>query len=197
MSFGRYVASVEQAKQELSAPEIQVEYLKPWYDHPLFIEAQADRVREIWKEASAGRGGAVQLLFTAHSIPVEVAKNSSYEEEIHLSSWRVAETLGVKDWSVAYQSRSGSPGQPWLEPDLLTVIPQLKREGKDCLVVVPIGFLFDHTEVLYDLDMQAQEAAHREGLRFFRASTVMDHPKFVQMFAELIKEQVCVHGARR
>ena len=106
----------------------------------------------------------------------------------------VALALGISDWAVAYQSRSGPPSQPWLEPGVLDVIRQ-KKTGT-AIGVVPIGFLFDHAEVLYDLDVEAKTAAEKQGLRFLRAPTVMDHPQFVRMFADLIKEQV-FQGAQR
>lgn len=182
-SFGRYLKSLETAVQETGG---QVEYkiLPPWYEHPGFIGAQAERIRPLW-----GDGAGRRLLFTAHSIPLEMAKASSYAAEIEASGRAVAQTVGTKRWSVAYQSRSGPPGQPWLEPDVLSEIRRLKTDGVSAVVVVPIGFLFDHTEVLYDLDVEAKHAAEREGLIFLRAPTVMDHPQFVRMLAELIKEQ--------
>lgn len=192
-SFGRYVSAVEQAKQEAGAgaAEIQTEYLAPWYSHPLFIEAQAQRVREVWGKDGPPQSEwlAIQLLFTAHSVPVEMAKASRYAQEIQLSSARAAAELGGFEWGVAYQSRSGPPGQAWLEPDIAQALPELQRRGKRKVVAVPIGFLFDHTEVLYDLDIEAKQAAAAAGLEFQRAPTVMDHPDFVGMLASLIGSQ--------
>ncbi len=194
-SFGRYVKSVAASAQEAGAA-VEYEYLRPWHDHPLFIQAQAERVRPLLS-AGNGDGAAAHLLFTAHSIPTEMARASAYEQEIRDSSRLTAEALGAAGWSVAYQSRSGPPGQPWLEPDVAAEIRRLQSAGRRTLVVVPIGFLFDHTEVLYDLDIEAKQAAEGQGLRFLRAPTVMDHSQFVRMFAELIKEQVAVQGAQR
>lgn len=182
-SFGRYVRSLEDSCREVGAP-VEYEFLRPWHDHPLFIQAQADRVRPLWEADRSAR-----LLFTAHSIPLEMARNCAYEAEVQTSSRLVAEAVGAENWSVAYQSRSGPPGQPWLEPDLLGEIRRLKTEGACALIVVPVGFLFDHTEVHYDLDVEAKQAARQEGLRFLRAPTVMDHPRFVRMFMELIQEK--------
>jgi ferrochelatase len=120
---------------------------------------------------------------------MEMAVASSYTAEIKASGRAVAAAVGAARWSVAYQSRSGPSGQPWLEPDVLDEIRRLKTEGIRTVIAVPIGFLFDHTEVLYDLDVEAKQTAEREGLEFLRAPTVMDHPQFVRMFAELIKER--------
>ena len=191
-SFGRYVKSVEASAQEAGVA-VEYEYLRPWHDHPLFIRAQSERVRPLWP---AGDGAAAHLLFTAHSIPLEMASTSSYEQEIQTSSRLVAESLGAAGWSVAYQSRSGPPAQPWLEPDVAAAVRRLKSDGKQTLVAVPIGFLFDHTEVLYDLDIEAKQAAEGQGLRFLRSPTVMDHPQFVRMFAELIQESLKPEGVR-
>ena len=182
-SFGRYLESLQSAVREAGVP-VEYRTLPPWHEHPGFVGAQAERIRPLWSDG-AGR----HLLFTAHSIPLEMAKTSSYAEEIEASSRSVALMLKTSRWSVAYQSRSGPPGQPWLEPNVRAEIRRLKTEGVSAVVVVPIGFLFDHTEVLYDLDVEAKQTADREGLIFLRAPTVMDHPQFVRMFAELIKEQ--------
>ena len=188
-SFGRYVASLEAACLEAGAV-VEYETLRPWHDHPLFIRAQAEQARPLLPPA----GGAAHLLFTAHSIPVEMARACAYEAEIQASSRLVAGLLGTPEWSVAYQSRSGSPAQPWLEPDILDVI-RVRPAGPP-VMAVPIGFLFDHTEVLYDLDMEARTAAEGRRLRFLRAPTVMDHPSFVRMFTDLIKEHA-FQGAQR
>ena len=182
-SFGRYLEGLQSAVLEAG---VSIEYraLPPWHDHPGFIGAQAERIRPFW-----GDGAGKHLLFTAHSIPLEMAKASSYVAEIETSSRAVAGVVGASRWSVAYQSRSGPPGQPWLEPDVRAEIRRLKAEGIREVITVPVGFLFDHTEVLYDLDVEAKQAAEAEGLKFLRAPTVMDHPQFVRMLAELIKEQ--------
>ncbi len=188
-SFGRYQGCLEAACRETGGG-VEYEFLPSWHDHPLFIGAQTERVRPLLSLTE----NPAHLLFTAHSIPLEMARACGYEAEIHASSRGVAEALGVSDWSVAYQSRSGSPAQPWLEPDVLEVIRR-QKEGA-AVVAVPIGFLFDHTEVLYDLDREAKTAAEGRGLRFLRAPTVMDHPQFIRMFADLIRERV-FQGAQR
>lgn len=184
-SYSRYIVALEEARSQ-AAPELTYELRAPWHDHPLFIEAQAQRVRDLWRE---GGGEQARLVFTAHSIPVEMARASRYKEELQASCRSVAERLGVSDWELAYQSRSGAAGQPWLEPDALSRIPVWKKEGIRQITAVPIGFLFDHTEVLYDLDIQLREAAEREGLVFRRAETVMDHPSFVEMLAEGVQSR--------
>ncbi len=195
-SFDRYIASLEEALLATSAG-LFYESLGPWYDHPLFIEAQAARVLEMQERQGGAAAASTHLLFTAHSIPLEMAHRCRYEEEVGTSSRRIAERLGVDDWSVAYQSRSGPPGQRWLEPDLLAAARGLARRGIQALVAVPVGFLFDHTEVLYDLDVELRAAAEQAGLRYSRASTVMDHPSFVEMLSQLIRTQAGRNGGGR
>jgi len=189
-SYDRYRKNVEDAKRHALATDIEYDYLEPWHDHPLFIKAKADRVREALDRLTPEPRRTAHLLFTAHSIPVEMAKGSQYEEEFATSSRLVAEDLQFAAWSLAYQSRSGSPKQPWLEPDVETALQTLRREGVRTVVVVPIGFLSDHMEVLYDLDIEAQQQAQRLGLQMVRASTVMDHPQFVAMLGQLIAMRI-------
>lgn len=188
-SFEKYVNNVEEAKQEAHAQEIRYDYLKPWHGHPLFIQAQAEQVRAVLNSLKPEERNTVHLLFSAHSIPMEMAQGCRYEQEFKESSALVAQKLRHPAWSIAYQSRSGSPRQPWLEPDVPAALRRLKAEETHRVVLVPIGFLFDHTEVLYDLDIEARLAAEKIGLKYNRASTVMDHPKFVSMFTRLIQEQ--------
>lgn len=188
-SFERYVRSLEEARQTALAQEVYYEILEPWYDHPLFLEAQADRARGLWEPMPQEERAATHVLFSAHSIPVEMARQGRYEDQIRVSSRGVAERLGCSSWSVAFQSRSGPPTQPWLEPDVRAVVAELKGRGIRNLLVIPIGFLFDHMEVLYDLDVELRDAARGAGLSTLRAPTVADHPKFVAMLAHLIRER--------
>ncbi|MEV0583567.1 ferrochelatase [Nonomuraea sp. NPDC050310] len=148
-------------------------------DHPGFVEAQADRVRD----ALAALGRPARLVFTAHSIPVSMASTSRYEEQIRRSAGLVNAALGrEEDWDLVWQSRSGPPEVPWLEPDVLDHLP--KVDGP--VVLVPIGFVSDHMEVVYDLDTEARQLAAELGLPLERAATVGTHPRFVRMVGELM-----------
>ncbi len=189
-SFGKYQRAVESARQMVGAAElISYDYIGPWFDQPGFIEAQADQVRAVWDPATDPRLIKTGLLFSAHSIPQEMARHSDYELEIAVSATGVATALGVPEWKQVYQSRSGSPSQPWLEPDILRVLEEMSSHGKKRVVVVPVGFLFNHTEVMYDLDIEAKQKANALGLDFRRASTVMDNPRFVQMLADQVEKR--------
>jgi ferrochelatase len=120
-----------------------------------------------------------------------MARKSSYTEEIKVSSSLVAGELNHGRWSVCYQSRSGNPRDPWLEPDVCSVIRELGKKGGKAVLLIPIGFLCENAEILYDLDVEARREAKEQGLKYFRASTVMGHPKFVSLLTELIEAE-CV-----
>ena len=186
-SWERYVADVAAAREKVGPEAPEVTYAPPWFDHPRFIEAMADRVRDALSRIPPGRRTATPLVFTAHSVPTAMAAGSPYVAQFTAASRAVAAKLGHPRWSVAYQSRSGLPRDPWLEPDISGVLRNLAREGVTDLVVAPIGFVCDHVEVLYDLDVDARQLAERLGVRFHRAAAVNDHPAFIEMLADLAK----------
>jgi ferrochelatase len=127
------------------------------------------------------------LVFTAHSLPANLPDVGSYEQQIRVSSALVAEKLAWKNWRVAYQSRSGRPEDPWLEPDIVTALGELAEQGHTAAVVAPIGFVCDHVEVLYDLDIEAAAAADTAGMTFIRAPTVGVHPSFIRTLADVAR----------
>ena len=135
------------------------------------------------------RGGA-RLVFTAHSLPRALAANSDYEVQLRETAGLVAFALGRPDWSLAYQSRSGPPSQPWLDPDIVDHLRALAAQGVRDAVVAPIGFTSDHMEVVYDLDLEAKSRSVEVGLNMIRAATVGTHPRFVQMIRELVEERL-------
>jgi len=129
-----------------------------------------------------------RVIFTAHSVPLAMAQSSDYQKQLEESCRLVAENLSLGGWQLVYQSRSGPPGQPWLEPDIGDVLRGLERAAP--VVIVPIGFISDHMEVLYDLDTEARAIAEERGLHMVRAATVGVHPKFLLMIRELILEKM-------
>ncbi|MBI4560596.1 MAG: ferrochelatase [Candidatus Rokubacteria bacterium] len=186
-SWERYQQDVVEARGRVGSDAPEVLYAPPWFDHPRFIEAVADRARAALEALPAARRAATPLVFTAHSVPVSMAQGSRYVKQFTQASGLVAERLDHGRWMIAYQSRSGSPTEPWLEPDIGQVIGQLAREGVRDLVAVPIGFVSDHVEVLYDLNVEAREVAEGLGLALHRARAVNDHPAFIAMLADLVK----------
>jgi ferrochelatase len=179
-SWDRYVKAVESARQKIGSNAPTITFVGPWFNHPLFIEAIAARIEEVRAP------GTATWIFTAHSIPTAMAQASQYVQELEATAALVAIRFGVKNWRVAYTSRSGAPTDPWLEPDVCDAIRELGREGVKDVLAIPIGFIADHVEVLYDLDVEAKDAAKKAGVRFHRAKTVGDHPKFIQMIADVI-----------
>ena len=185
-SWERYQQDVDEARARVpGAPE--VDYAPAWSDHRLFIEAVADRAAAALAEVPAERRPWTPLIFTAHSIPVAMAEASPYVAELTESADRVARRLQHKRWSIAYQSRSGGPHDHWLEPDIGDVMRSLANDGERDVVVVPLGFVGDHVEVLYDLDVEARAIAEERRVRFHRAAALNDHPLFVELLVELVR----------
>jgi ferrochelatase len=181
-SWERYQENVNDARAALGNEAPAIEYPEPWHDHPLFIEAVAARTREAYERLAPADRARAQLIFTAHSIPVPMAENGPYVEQLTQSARQVAAELQIKAWQFAWQSRSGNPLDPWLAPDIKETLRNLES---DIAVVVPIGFLCDHVEVLYDLDVEAVQVAREAGVRLERAPTVGDHPLFIEMIASI------------
>ena len=186
-SWDRYVQDVVAAREKVGPDAPEVVYAPTWGGHPRFIEAMVDRARAALAPIEPARRAAARLVFTAHSVPLTMAAGSPYPEHLAHAAGLVAERLGASGWSLAYQSRSGSPRDPWLEPDVRDVIRRLAAEGARDVVVVPIGFVCDHVEVLYDLDVEARAVAEACGLGFHRAAAANDHPAFVAMLADLVR----------
>ncbi len=192
-SCQQYRENVADARAALRADtdaDIDITFVGSWFDHPLFAEANARHVRTALTGLPAGLHGAARLVFTAHSIPLPMAESSRYREQLLESARLVAEHAGISDWALVYQSRSGRPGDPWLEPD---VCPYLRREhegGLEAVVLCPIGFVCDHIEVLYDLDREAAEVCRAIGLPMVRAEAVNDDPLFLDMMADVVQQTI-------
>ena len=182
----RYLEEVEAARAALGVRAPEVRWVGSWHTHPRFVSALADAVTAALVTLPAVRRAAAPLVFTAHSVPVAMAARAPYVAEVTASARAVAEKVGRTRWQVAFQSRSGSPHEPWLEPDVNDALRALAADGARDVVVVPVGFVCDHVEVLYDLDVAARATARAAGLGFARASTVNDHPLFIQMLAEVV-----------
>jgi protoporphyrin/coproporphyrin ferrochelatase len=166
--------------------DIDVTYVNSWFDHPLFIEANAEHVREAADRLPADARSAARLVFTAHSIPVTMAEQSRYRDQLLESSRRVAEKSGIADWALVFQSRSGRPEVPWLDPDVCEYLRRERDAGLQAAVLCPIGFVADHIEVLYDLDREAAEVCREVGLPMTRAAAVNDDPLFLDMMADVV-----------
>ena len=186
-SWQRYVADVAAARRRVGDDAPEVVYAAPWADHPLFLETMADRSAMALAQVPTERRASTHLIFTAHSVPVTMAAGTPYASQFESAARRVAERLGCPRWSVAYQSRSGSPRDLWLEPDIGDALRACSQQGVCDVIVAPIGFVCDHVEVLYDLDVEARRLAETLGLEFHRAAAANDHPRFIEMLADLVR----------
>jgi protoporphyrin/coproporphyrin ferrochelatase len=186
-SWSRYVDDVAAAREKVGPDAPEVRFAPPWSDHPRFLEAMTARARAALDGVPPGRRAAARLVFTAHSVPVAMAAGSPYEAQLTAVAGRIAGALGRTEWALAYQSRSGGPRDPWLEPDVGARIRALARDGVRDVVVVPVGFVCDHVEVLYDLDVEARAVAAACRVGFHRAAAANDHPAFVAMLADLVE----------
>ncbi len=187
-SWDRYVRDVALAREKVGPNAPEMLFAPSWSRHPLFIEGTASAVKRTLSRVDPDRRAKTALVFTTHSIPKTMAGVSSYVSQFTEAARSVAERIGHPHWSVAYQSRSGSPREPWLEPDICNLLRGLVKDGLGDVVVVPIGFVCDHVEVLYDLDVEAQRVAAEFGIHLHRAPTANDHPYFIAMLADLVQK---------
>ncbi len=187
----QYREDVARAQAEVGPIAPAVDKLRAFYNHPGYIAAMTARVQEALARLSPSDAQRAELVFTAHSIPSAMAAGCRYEEQLREASRLVAEAVGRKRLSVVYQSRSGPPQQPWLEPDVGDYLRSLAaKESGQPVVLVPIGFISDHMEVLYDLDTEAHDLCVELGLPMVRAATAGTHPAFIGMIRDLILERI-------
>jgi protoporphyrin/coproporphyrin ferrochelatase len=193
----QYREDIARAQEAAGHGAPKIDKLRQFFNHAGFIEPQAEKVAAALEAVPAPRRGEVRLLFTAHSIPVAMAETSSYVQQMEEAS-RLAASLGAPGlaWDVAWQSRSGPPEVPWLEPDVGEHIEKLAAEGVTDVVVVPIGFVSDHLEVKFDLDVEAARTAAECGVNMVRAETVGAHPRYVRMIRDLLVERMTPNPQR-
>ena len=167
----------------------QIDKIRVFFNHPGFVGPMADNVRRAVGKFPESVRAAVPVLFTAHSIPTSMADGCRYGAQLAEACRLVAEQAGVADWKLVYQSRSGPPTQPWLEPDICDAIRERHAQGCSHVVIAPIGFISDHMEVLYDLDTEAADLCRELGVEMVRAATVGTDPVFIGMIRDLIAER--------
>ncbi len=194
----QYREDIARAQSEVGMGAPDIDKLRPFFNHPLFVETAIDRVSEALREIPAEARDRVQIVYVAHSIPIAMANTCDYVAQLEEVRRIVSEALGHKNDVLVYQSRSGAPGQAWLEPDILDYLRRVKAENlASAVVVAPISFISDHMEVLYDLDIEARQVCQSLGLPMARAKTVGVHPKFIAMIRELILERMDPEQERR
>jgi ferrochelatase len=189
-SCGQYKQNVIQSRetiQDNGHHNLEITYVGGWHTHAGFIEANALHIEAALNTLSPDHKTNARVVFTAHSIPLSMATESRYVEELRESATLVAKRLATSDWDLVFQSRSGRPQDPWLEPDICDYLRTERAKGLAAVVVSPIGFVADHIEVLYDLDTEAAKVSEEVGLPISRASAVNDHPSFLDMMADVVE----------
>ena len=209
-SCRQYLENIADAQKLVGDGAPNIEKLRAFYNHPLFIEANVANVRAALEQIPEARRFQTQIVFTAHSIPESMARNCNYEAQLQEASRLVFEgvaagasplpsdngesTITPNDkrgsYKLVFQSRSGPPSQPWLGPDVCDQLRELHASGARDVVVSPIGFVSDHMEIVYDLDTEAMALCRELGLNMVRASTASTQPAFVRMIRELILERL-------
>ncbi|GAB3211910.1 ferrochelatase [Marinactinospora thermotolerans] len=200
-SHRQYLEDIDRAREAVGPDAPQIDLIRPYFDHPGFIDSFVDHTRAALDRLPADLRGEARLLYSAHSIPIAMAQASgdprrehgpegAYVDQLAEVARLITERVGGEHaYDLVYQSRSGPPSQPWLEPDINDRMEELAAEGVKAVVVVPYGFVSDHMEVKYDLDVEAVATAERLGLRMERALSPGTHPAFVAMVRDLVEER--------
>lgn len=192
----QYREDIARAQAEIGQGAPDVDKIRAFFNHPGFIDATEDRLRDALRELPINAKQNVQVVYVAHSVPLSMASTSDYVQQLQEVRQLVSARLVISNDALVYQSRSGAPGQPWLEPDILDYLREVKQKNlATAVVVAPISFISDHMEVLYDLDIEARQLCDSLSLPMTRAKTVGVHPKFIAMIRELILERT--GGAER
>jgi protoporphyrin/coproporphyrin ferrochelatase len=189
-SCRQYLENIESARETIGPDATQVDKLRAFYNHPLFIQANVAQIRAALDQFPKPQRLMAHMVFTAHSIPQSMAHACVYEAQLRETSALIAESLGIEKWQLVFQSRSGPPVQPWLGPDVRDYLREVHALGTREVVLAPIGFVSDHMEIIYDLDTEARRLCDELGLNMIRAETVGTHPAFIGMIRELILERV-------
>ncbi|MGH9312095.1 MAG: ferrochelatase [Vicinamibacterales bacterium] len=197
LQYRENVRDARSAVQAAGLTDVEITYAGDWHEHPKFVDLWAAHIERALDALPQPSRGCARLVFTAHSIPTPMADAYPYREQLLSSARLVAERLRRPDWTLVYQSRSGRPGDPWLEPDVCDYLRDARAGGLEAAVLCPIGFISDHVEVLYDLDHAALDVAREIGLAAVRAETPNDDPVFIEMMADVVRTAWDRYGAGR
>lgn len=197
-SCGQYRENVEAARaslKEAGLADVEIVYVADWHTHPGFVAANAEHVCDAMTALPEAVRDRARIVFTAHSIPVSMAERYPYQKQLEETAAavgrEVAERSGrSRDSALVFQSRSGRPEDPWLGPDVCDYLKDERARGLSAAVLSPIGFLCDHIEVLYDLDVEAAAVCRDVGLPMVRAKSVNDHPRFAEAMADAVVQTI-------
>ncbi|MEE2686459.1 MAG: ferrochelatase [Planctomycetota bacterium] len=190
-SCRQYKEDIEVAREAVGEGAPEVDKLRVFFNHPGFIESMTGCAARALEQIDQDARDDCHVLFTAHSIPLTMSDGCAYAAQMEEVSRLVSRELGVENWRVVYQSRSGPPQQPWLEPDICDAIRESADKGASNIVVVPVGFISAHMEILFDIDTEAQGVCDQLGIQMVRADTVGHQERFIEMLCQLISERIC------
>lgn len=189
-SIDGYIQRVRDAVAKLGAP-LDVTYVESWNNHPLFLRSVAERMQAARHQLGASDWDGIEVIFSAHSLPERILhSNDPYPRELRETCEGVAALVGLKRWRLAYQS-AGRTGEKWLGPDILDTLNEIGTNGQRRVLVAPIGFVADHLEVLYDIDVECAEHAHNLGIEMRRIESPNASPAFMAALAAIVREQCC------
>jgi protoporphyrin/coproporphyrin ferrochelatase len=193
-SCRQYRENIAAAQSEAGSDAPIINKIGQFYDRPGFVDPFVRNTRDALERIN----GSTALVFTAHSIPTAMAQHARYEAQLIQVASTIANAFDNRyPWSLSYQSRSGAPHVPWLEPDINDKLASLAKDGVENVVVIPIGFVSDHVEVMYDLDLQAQKTATDLGIHMQRVATPGTDPQFISMITDLISEELAGENTNR
>jgi len=199
-SCTQYVEDIARARRVTGADAPELVKLRTYFDHPLFVEMFADAITAAADTLPAALRGDARLVFTAHSVPVAADRRCGpqlYSRQVAYATRLVAAAAGYADYDLTWQSRSGPPQVPWLEPDVAGHLTALGAVGAKAVIVCPVGFVADHIEVVWDLDQELRSQAEAAGIAFTRAATPNADRRFARLAADLIDELRCRRSAAR
>ncbi|MBI1984306.1 MAG: ferrochelatase [Acidobacteria bacterium] len=175
---------------EKSAPQVQVEFIESWHDHPQLVAAYREKISQALQRAEAEAGKPVPVIFTAHSVPAKtIEEGDPYEQQVKETAARVAQAMGLKDWRLAFQSQ-GMTAEPWIGPTVESQIDTLAAAGCRHVLLAPVGFVSDHVEILYDIDVLFREYAKRRGVTITRSESLNDSPRFIRALAAIVSSRM-------
>lgn len=195
--YRKNVIDARLALRDAGKPDVAVTFVGSWFDHELFVAVNATHVKTALAQLPPAMRAVARLIFTAHSIPQEMADTSRYREQLNAGAALVAERAGIAEWAVVYQSRSGRPSDPWLGPDICDYLRREAKAGLRAAVLCPIGFVCDHVEVLWDLDQEAAGVCREIGIAAVRAEAANADPLFLDMMADMVLRTVQRHERGR
>ncbi len=186
MSIGKYYGIVDKYLEEHPAWKVNINRVESWHTHPKFIEACAKKIEVAFQQFSPEERNEVMMILSAHSLPVRIREwNDPYESQLQETSKLIAEKLNHKKWMWAFQSEGRTP-EPWLGPDICKVMEDLHQKGENNIVSYPIGFICDHLEVIFDIDIEAGDIAKKNGMKLVRAASLNDDDTLIAAFKDII-----------